>query len=112
MPRVFILVVGLLPTLLSAKVVFLVLEGLTENLMEHIPTPALDGVASNGVVFPLKPEFPAESLPTFQAMMTGQHTEMTGVQGSEVYSNGLKLTPKDFEFWLYNSNISTIAVSV
>ena len=95
----------------GGKVVFLVLEGLTPTLLERVPTPALDAVAGRGAEFRLKPEFPAESLPTLQAMMTGQHSEMTGVLGQEVYSYGDRLQPTDMEFWMYNENISTIAVS-
>ena len=49
------------------RVVFLVLEGLTDSLMTRIPTPALDKVIAAGALFPLKPEFPAETLPTLQA---------------------------------------------
>ena len=43
-------------------------------------------------------------------MMTGQHTDMTGVLDTEVDQYGSKLTPDDAEFWLYDVNLTTIAV--
>ena len=48
------------------RVLFLVLEGLTDDLLDRIATPALDAVASAGHRLKLKPEFPAETLPTLQ----------------------------------------------
>jgi len=90
------------------RVVFLVLEGLTDSLMTRIPTPALDKVIAAGALFPLRPEFPAETLPTLQAMLTGFHSETSGVNGDEVYSMGHTYKPSDMQYWLYNPNISTI----
>ena len=45
-------------------------------------------------------------------MLTGHHSEMTGVLGAEVNSDDRRLTETDMDFWMYNPNISNIAVSL
>ena len=109
--RSLLLLFSVFPATLSTRVLLLVLEGLTETLLRRISTPALDSIFETGAGFRMKPEFPAESLPTLQAMVTGQHSEMTGVLGKEVNYFGKPLQYTDMLFWNYNPNISTIAVS-
>jgi hypothetical protein len=45
-----------------------------------------------------------------QAMMTGQHGEVTGVLGSEVRQDGFRLTPGDQDFWTYSLNTTNLLV--
>ena len=111
MRSLILIILSLLHAVLSSRVLLLVLEGLTENLLRRISTPVLDTIFDNGAGFRLKPEFPAESLPTLQAMVTGQHSELTGVLGREVNDFGKPLQYTDMMFWNYNPNITTIAVS-
>ena len=47
-----------------------------------------------------------------QAMLTGFHSETSGVNGDEVYSMGHTYKPSDMQYWLYNPNISTISVRI
>ena len=44
-------------------------------------------------------------------MVTGQHTDMTGILGPEVDQAGTRLTNTDPDFWLYDMNLTTIVVS-
>jgi len=93
------------------KVLFLVVEGLTENLIGRIATPAIDALVAKGAIASLKPEFPSETLPTLQAMMTGQHTEVTGILDLEVRGSlpGTVLKyEEDAEFWNYRENLTTL----
>ena len=92
-------------------VLVLVVEGLTDGLLSRVATPALDSLIATGVMFNLEPEFPAETLPTIQSMVTGQHTEMHGVIDTEVEEGGETITYKQKNFWNYNPNISAIWVS-
>ena len=109
----------LLPLVLSppvtsgAKVVLLVTEGLTESLLSRVPTPAIDALISQGTLASLKPEFPAETLPTLAALVTGQHTEMTGVLDRDVQDQDGNIlhSASDPEFWQYDQNLTTIMVS-
>jgi hypothetical protein len=43
-------------------------------------------------------------------MMTGEHSEVTGVLGGEVRQDGFRLTPQDQDFWAYNTNTTTLWV--
>ena len=104
----------LCPSLITgAKVILLVTEGLTESLISRVPTPALDALISQGTVASLKPEFPAETLPTLAAMVTGQHTEGTGVLDRDVQDQAGNIlhSESDPEFWQYDQNLTTIMVS-
>ena len=47
---------------------------------------------------------------SLQAMMTGEHSEVTGVMGAEVRQDGYRLTPEDQDFWSYSPNTSTLWV--
>jgi hypothetical protein len=42
--------------------------------------------------------------------MTGQHSEVTGVLGSEVRQDGFRLTPGDQDFWTYSLNTTNLWV--
>ena len=77
-------------------------------------SPALDALMATGTVTSLKPEFPADLLPTLEAMMTGQHGEMTGVIDREVSDGhgGVLEADLDPEFWSYNPNITSILVKL
>jgi hypothetical protein len=44
-------------------------------------------------------------------MMTGEHSEVTGVLGSEVRQDGYRLTPQDQDFWAYSANTTTLWVT-
>ena len=98
----------------GGQVLVIVMEGVTESLLSHVPTPAMDALASQGVLVGLKPEFPASLLPSLAAMMTGQHTEVTGILDTEVSDGqgGILTYNKDPEFWseTYN-NLTDIKVS-
>ena len=98
----------------GGRVLVIVMEGVTESLLSHVPTPAMDALASQGVLVSLKPEFPASLLPSLAAMMTGQHTEVTGILDTEVSDGqgGILTYSKDPEFWseTYN-NLTDIKVS-
>ena len=97
------------------KVLFLVVEGVTESLIGRVATPAIDALIAKGAIAGLKPEFPAETLPTLHSMMTGQHTEVTGVLDLEVRgsSAGQVLRfDEDAEFWNYSNNLTTVWVSL
>jgi len=98
-------------TMTGNKVLFLVLEGLTEALIGRVATPAIDALIAKGAIAGLKPEFPSETLPTLHSMMTGQHTEVTGILDLEVRGP----TPgqifhfdEDEEYWNYSKNLTTI----
>ena len=104
----------LCPSLITgAKVILLVTEGLTESLISRVPTPALDALISQGTVASLKPEFPAETLPTLAALVTGQHTEGTGVLDRDVQDQAGNIlhSESDPEFWQYHQNLTNIMVS-
>eukprot|EP00092_Neocalanus_flemingeri_P014747 GFUD01015914.1.p1 GENE.GFUD01015914.1~~GFUD01015914.1.p1 ORF type:complete len:583 (-),score=126.96 GFUD01015914.1:125-1873(-) len=94
------------------KVLFLVVEGLTEALIGRIATPALDALIAKGTIAGLKPEFPSETLPTLQAMVTGQHTEVTGILDQEVRGHEanqiLRFDDEDAEYWNYSRNLTTV----
>jgi len=93
------------------KVLFLVVEGLTEALIGRIATPAIDALIAKGAIAGLKPEFPSETFPTLHSMMTGQHTEVTGILDLEVRgptSEQVFHSDEDAEFWNYSTNITTI----
>ena len=96
----------------SSKVILIVTEGLTENLLNNVATPAIDSLVTKGTVASLRPEFPAELLPTLQAMMTGQHSEVTGVIDEVVTDgdSGLLHFDRDPEYWNYAPNLTTIWV--
>ena len=103
----------LCPSLITgAKVILLVTEGLTESLISRVPTPALDALISQGTVASLKPEFPAETLPTLAALVTGQHTEGTGVLDRDVQDQAGNIlhSESDPEFWQYDQNLTNIMV--
>lgn len=85
-----------------------VVEGLTDSLLSRVATPALDSLIATGVMFNLEPEFPAETLPTIQSIVTGKHTEIHGVIDTEVEEGGGTLTYREADFWNYNPNISTL----
>lgn len=89
-------------------VLVLVVEGLTDGLLSRVATPAIDSLIATGVMLNLEPEFPAETLPTIQSMVTGKHSEQHGVIDTEVEEAGETVTYKQGEFWNYNPNISTI----
>ena len=96
------------------RVLFLVLEGLTENLLGRVETPSLDALISKGAIAGLKPEFPSETLPTLQAMVTGQHTEVTGILDLEVRGTSpdqVLRFDQDAEYWNYSKNLTTVWVS-
>ena len=97
----------------GTKVILVVTEGLTESLISRVPTPAIDALMSQGTMASLKPEFPAETLPTLTAMVTGQHTEVTGVLDRDVQdpSGNILHSASDPEFWQYDQNLTTIMVS-
>ena len=101
------------PLISGAKVILLVTEGLTESLISRVPSPAIDALISQGTVASLKPEFPAETLPTLSAMVTGQHTEVTGVLDRDVQDpeGNILHSASDPEFWQYDQNLTTIMVS-
>eukprot|EP00090_Calanus_glacialis_P045876 TRINITY_DN8762_c0_g1_i2.p1 TRINITY_DN8762_c0_g1~~TRINITY_DN8762_c0_g1_i2.p1 ORF type:complete len:580 (+),score=132.33 TRINITY_DN8762_c0_g1_i2:291-2030(+) len=93
------------------KVLFLVVEGLTESLIGRIATPAIDALIAKGAIAGLKPEFPAETLPTLHSMMTGQHTEVTGILDMEVRGSSADQVLRfneDAEFWNYSNNLTTV----
>lgn len=96
----------------AQQALLLVLEGITQDLLDRVPTPALDRLIATGQLARLRPEFPAETLPTLQAMVTGQHSEVTGVLGEEVWGGaGQRLTAsQDPEFWSAAPNLTTIWV--
>ena len=96
----------------GGQVLVIVMEGVTESLLSHVPTPAMDALASQGVMVSLKPEFPASLLPSLAAMMTGQHTELTGILDTEVSDGqgGILTYSKDPEFWSENYNLTDIKV--
>ena len=96
------------------KVLFLVVEGITESLIGRIATPALDALIAKGSIAGLKPEFPSETLPTLQAMVTGQHAEVTGILDLEVRGPSADQPlqfDEDAEYWNYSNNLTTIWVS-
>ena len=97
----------------GAKVILMVTEGLTETLISRVPTPAIDALIRQGTVASLKPEFPAETLPTLTALVTGQHSEVTGVLDRDVQDQAGNIlhSESDPEFWQYDQNITTIMVS-
>lgn len=97
----------------GGQVLVIVMEGVTESLLSHVPTPAIDALASQGVLVSLKPEFPASLLPSLAAMMTGQHTEVTGILDTEVSDGqgGILTYSKDPEFWSETYNLTDIKVS-
>ena len=97
----------------GTKVILVVTEGLTESLISRVPTPAIDALMSQGTLANLKPEFPAETLPTLTAMVTGQHTEVTEVLDRDVQdpSGNILHSASDPEFWQYDQNLTTIMVS-
>jgi len=93
------------------KVLFLVLEGLTEALIGRVATPAIDALIAKGAIAGLKPEFPSETLPTLHSMMTGQHTEVTGILDLEVRGptrGQIFHFDEDEEYWNYSKNLTTI----
>ena len=96
----------------GGQVLVIVMEGVTESLLSHVPTPAMDALASQGVIVSLKPEFPASLLPSLAAMMTGQHTEVTGILDTEVSDGqgGILTYSKDPEFWSETYNLTDIKV--
>ena len=97
------------------KVLFLVVEGLTERLIGQIATPAIDALIAKGAIAGLKPEFPSETLPTLHSMMTGQHTEVTGILDLEVRGSSADQVlrfDEDAEFWNYSDNLTTVWVSL
>ena len=96
----------------GGQVLVIVMEGVTESLLSHVPTPAMDALASQGVMVSLKPEFPASLLPSLAAMMTGQHTELTGILDTEVSDGqgGILTYSKDPEFWSETYNLTDIKV--
>ena len=96
----------------GGQVLVIVMEGVTESLLSHVPTPAMDALASQGVIVSLKPEFPASLLPSLAAMMTGQHTEVTGILDSDVSDGqgGILTYSKDPEFWSETYNLTDIKV--
>ena len=98
----------------GAKVILMVTEGLTETLISRVPTPAIDALISQGTVASLKPEFPAETLPTLTALVTGQHSEVTGVLDRDVQDQAGNIlhSESDPEFWQYDQNLTTIMVSL
>ena len=100
------------PFISGAKVILLVTEGLTESLISRVPTPAIDALISQGTLASLKPEFPAETLPTLAALVTGQHTEMTGVLDRDVQDQDGNIlhSASDPEFWQYDQNLTNIMV--
>jgi len=108
--RHILIVTHLVNFINAGKVILVVTEGLTEDLLSHVATPALDALAAKGNFASLKPEFPAETLPTLAAMMTGHHTEMTGVLDREVTDGqgGVWKYDTDPEFWNYDVNMTTI----
>ena len=98
----------------GSKVIFMVVEGLTESLIGRIATPAIDALITKGAIAGLKPEFPSETLPTLYSMMTGQHTEVTGILDLEVRgssSDQVLHFDEDAEYWNYSNNLTTIWVS-
>jgi len=93
------------------KVLFLVVEGLTESLLGRVATPSLDALIAKGAIAGLKPEFPSETLPTLQAMVTGQHTEVTGILDLEVRGTSpdqVLRFDQDAEYWNYSNNLTTV----
>jgi len=93
------------------KVLFLVLEGLTEALIGRVATPAIDALIAKGAIAGLKPEFPSETLPTLHSMMTGQHTEVTGILDLEVRGptpGQILHFDEDEEYWNYSKNLTTV----
>ena len=96
----------------GGQVLVIVMEGVTESLLSHVPTPAMDALASQGVMVSLKPEFPSSLLPSLAAMMTGQHTELTGILDTEVSDGqgGILTYSKDPEFWSETYNLTDIKV--
>ena len=97
------------------KVLFLVLEGLTEALIGRVATPAIDALIAKGAIAGLKPEFPSETLPTLHSMMTGQHTEVTGILDLEVRGptpGQILHFDEDEEYWNYSKNLTTIWVGL
>jgi len=95
----------------GSKVIFMVVEGLTESLIGRIATPAIDALIAKGAIAGLKPEFPSETLPTLYSMMTGQHTEVTGILDLEVRgssSDQVLHFDEDAEYWNYSNNLTTI----
>ena len=96
----------------GGQVLMIVMEGVTESLLSHVPTPAIDALASEGVLVSLKPEFPSSLLPSLAAMMTGQHTEVTGILDTDVSDGqgGLLSYNKDPEFWRGTYNLTDIKV--
>ena len=108
----FLFCVNLMRFVLGGKVILIVTEGLTETLLSKVATPAIDALVTQGAVAGFKPEFPSNLLPSLQAMVTGQHSEMTGVIDREVVDeNGEVLHyDTDPEFWNYNPNLTAIWV--
>ena len=110
--RSFLLFLNLTGFVIGSKVILIVTEGLTESLLSKVATPAIDALVTQGAVAGFKPEFPSNLLPSLQAMVTGQHTEMTGAIDREVLDeNGDVLHyDTDLEFWNYNPNLTAIWV--
>ena len=96
----------------GGQVLLIVMEGVTESLLSHVPTPAMDALASEGVLVSLKPEFPSSLLPSLAAMMTGRHSEVTGILDTEVSDGqgGLLSYDRDPEFWRGTHNPTDIKV--
>ena len=94
----------------GGRVILVVTEGLTETLLNRVPTPAIDALMSQGTIASLKPEFPSETLPTLAAMVTGQHSETTGVLDRLVQDpdGNILRANSDPEFWQYNQNLTNI----
>merc|ERR1711892_1577716 len=69
-----------------------------------------DLLHSKGSSRKLRPEFPSSLLPSLSAMVTGQHSERTGVLGEEVrdIATGGVLHPDMQQFWDYQPEIQTI----
>ena len=110
LPSVLLPVMLTLPVTSGGRVILIVTEGLTESLISRVPTPAIDALMSQGTIASLKPEFPSETLPTLAAMVTGQHSEVTGVLDRQVQdpAGNILHANSDPEFWQYNQNLTTI----
>jgi len=105
-----LLSIHLMRFVIGSKVILLVTEGLTESLLSKVATPAIDALVTQGAVAGFKPEFPSSLLPSLQAMVTGQHSERTGVIDREVVDENGELLHYDTdpEFWNYNPNLTAI----
>ena len=97
-------------TVYGGRVILIVTEGMTESLLSRVPTPAIDALMSQGTVASLKPEFPSETLPTLAAMVTGQHSETTGVLDRTVQDQAGNIlhSDSDPEFWQYDQNLTNV----